>query len=347
MKITVYLGANEGREPALKQAVRELGRWIGESGHALVYGGSRCGLMGELAESVLAAGGEVTGVEPRFFVEQEIQHVDASLVLLDARIPLSSLNPEIERITDRKPKLYALNKADLADPAVTEEWIRYFHAADAGCVAISAKQKGGANAVKTAIEKELAGLLERRQNRGMGGAKTQVMLCGIPNVGKSTFINTFAGSARAKAADRPGVTKGKQWVSTEKFDLLDMPGVLWKKFDSKTIASNLAFIGSIKDDILDVEELAMNLLDEVRRNYPDLVAQRYKLDAETLALPPYELMEAIGRKRGLLVRGGEVNTERCAIMLVDEFRACKWGRISLERPPQRDDLTDFAEEEEE
>ena len=280
-------------------------------------------------------------------MEQEIQHVDASLVLLDARIPLSSLNPEIERITDRKPKLYALNKADLADPAVTEEWIRYFRAADAGCVAISAKQKGGANAVKVAIEKELSGLLERRQNRGMGGAKTQVMLCGIPNVGKSTFINTFAGSARAKAADRPGVTKGKQWVSTEKFDLLDMPGVLWKKFDSKTIASNLAFIGSIKDDILDVEELAMNLLDEVRRNYPDLVAQRYKLDAETLALPPYELLEAIGRKRGLLVRGGEVNTERCAIMLVDEFRACKWGRISLERPPQRDDLADFAEEDEE
>ena len=279
--------------------------------------------------------------------KQEIQHVDASLVLLDARIPLSSLNPEIERITARKPKLYALNKADLADPAVTEEWIKYFRAADAGCVAISAKQKGGANAVKAAIEKELAGLLERRQNRGMGGAKTQVMLCGIPNVGKSTFINTFAGSARAKAADRPGVTKGKQWVSTDKFDLLDMPGVLWKKFDSKTIASNLAFIGSIKDDILDVEELAMNLLDEVRRNYPDLVAQRYKLDAETLALPPYELMEAIGRKRGLLVRGGEVNTERCAIMLVDEFRACKWGRISLERPPQRDDLADFAEEDDE
>ena len=167
------------------------------------------------------------------------------------------------------------------------------------------------------------------------------------SVSPTPFINTFAGSARAKAADRPGVTKGKQWVSTEKFDLLDMPGVLWKKFDSKTIASNLAFIGSIKDDILDVEELAMNLLDEVRRNYPDLVAQRYKLDAETLALPPYELLEAIGRKRGLLVRGGEVNTERCAIMLVDEFRACKWGRISLERPPQRDDLADFAEEDDE
>jgi ribosome biogenesis GTPase A len=280
-------------------------------------------------------------------MEEEIRNVDASLVLLDARIPLSSLNPEIERITARKPKLYALNKADLADPAITEEWIRYFRAADAGCVAISAKEKGGTAAVRKAIEQELSALLARRQVRGMTGAKIQLMLCGIPNVGKSTFINTFAGAARAKAADRPGVTTGKQWVTTEKYDLLDMPGVLWKKFDSKTTASNLAFIGSIKDDILDIEELAMNLLDEVRRNYPEKVAERYKLDEDTLALPPYELMEAIGRKRGMLVSGGEVNIERCAIMLVDEFRASKWGRISLERPPVREDLEAMAEEDDE
>lgn len=277
-------------------------------------------------------------------MEEEIRNVDASLVLLDARIPLSSLNPEVERITARKPKLYVLNKADLADSDVTAEWIRYFHAAEAGCVAISAKEKGGAAAVRRAIEKELSDLLAHRQGRGMGGAKIRLMLCGIPNVGKSTFINTFVGSARAKAADRPGVTKGKQWVGTEKFDLLDMPGVLWKKFDSRATASNLAFIGSIKDDILDVEELAMNLLDEVRRNYPEKVAERYKLDAEALRLPPYELLEAIGRKRGMLVSGGEVNMERCAVMLVDEFRASKWGRISLERPPVRDDLDDFAED---
>lgn len=268
-------------------------------------------------------------------MEQEIQHVDASLVLLDARIPLSSLNPEIERITARKPKLYALNKADLADPAVTEEWIKYFHAADAGCVAISAKQKGGAAAVKQAIERELEDLTRRRASRGMTGARIRVMVVGIPNVGKSTFINTFAGSARAKAADKPGVTRGKQWVTVDGFDLLDMPGVLWKKFDTLEIATNLAFIGSIKDDILDIEELAMGLLSQVREIYPEKLAARYKLTKEELALEPWPLLEAIGRRRGMLISGGEVNTERAAIMLVDEFRASKWGRISLERPPHR------------
>ena len=262
-------------------------------------------------------------------MEQEIQHVDASLVLLDARIPLSSLNPEIERITARKPKLYALNKADLADPAVTEEWIKYFRAADAGCVAISAKQKGGANAVKAAIEKELAGLLERRQNRGMGGAKTQVMLCGIPNVGKSTFINTFAGSARAKAADRPGVTKGKQWVSTDKFDLLDMPGVLWKKFDSKTIASNLAFIGSIKDEILQTEELASELVDFINRSYPGVLEEKYAIEHSD---DKFEVLEKIAQSRHCLVRGNEFDTEKAAAILLDDFRNGRLGRITLEVP---------------
>ena len=262
-------------------------------------------------------------------MEQEIQHADASLVLLDARIPLSSLNPEIERITARKPKLYALNKADLADPAVTEEWIKYFRAADAGCVAISAKQKGGANAVKVAIEKELAGLLERRQNRGMGGAKTQVMLCGIPNVGKSTFINTFAGSARAKAADRPGVTKGKQWVSTDKFDLLDMPGVLWKKFDSKTIASNLAFIGSIKDEILQTEELASELVDFINRSYPGVLEEKYAIEHSD---DKFEVLEKIAQSRHCLVRGNEFDTEKAAAILLDDFRNGRLGRITLEVP---------------
>ena len=268
-------------------------------------------------------------------MEADIRNVDAVLQLLDARIPLSSLNPEIERITATKPHLYVMNKADLADPTITAQWVKYFKSAGAGCLAISAKQKGGAAAVKQAIERELEDLTRRRASRGMTGARIRVMVVGIPNVGKSTFINTFAGSARAKAADKPGVTRGKQWVTVDGFDLLDMPGVLWKKFDTLEIATNLAFIGSIKDDILDIEELAMGLLSQVREIYPEKLAARYKLTEEELALEPWPLLEAIGRRRGMLISGGEVNTERAAIMLVDEFRASKWGRISLEHPPRR------------
>ena len=266
-------------------------------------------------------------------MEADIRHVDAVLQLLDARIPGSSLNPEIQRITRGKPHLYVLNKADLADPAVTARWVNYFRAQGEGCVAITARQRGGAAVVRTAIEKELADLMQRRAVRGMAGARLRVMVVGIPNVGKSTFINSFAGAARAKAADKPGVTRGKQWVTVGNFDLLDMPGVLWKKFDSLETATNLAFIGSIKDDILDIEELAVGLLAQIQRMYPQMLAQRYKLTEEELALEPWELLQAIGRRRGMLVSGGEVNTERAAIMLVDEFRASKWGRISLEAPP--------------
>ena len=280
-------------------------------------------------------------------IEEHMKQVDAVCEILDARIPMASRNPDIDRLAGDKPRIVVLNRTDLADPKATARWRAAFQRHGMTVLETDSRSGKGVNGFSGAVRTALHDKIEAYAAKGQVGRAMRVMVLGIPNVGKSTFINTFAGSARAKAADRPGVTKGKQWVSTEKFDLLDMPGVLWKKFDSKTIASNLAFIGSIKDDILDVEELAMNLLDEVRRNYPDLVAQRYKLDAETLALPPYELMEAIGRKRGLLVRGGEVNTERCAVMLVDEFRACKWGRISLERPPQRDDMADFAEEDEE
>mgnify|MGYP000815587557 CR=1 FL=1 len=263
-------------------------------------------------------------------MEQEIQHVDASLVLLDARIPLSSLNPEIERITARKPKLYALNKADLADPAVTEEWIRYFHAADAGCVAISAKQKGGANAVKAAIEKELSGLLERRQNRGMGGAKTQVMLCGIPNVGKSTFINKVARRKTARAEDRPGVTRSKQWVPVDStLELLDTPGILWPRFDDPEVGKRLAFTGAIKDDVVDMEELACYLMDYLGRRYAPVLEERYKIDVQPED-SGYDLLEKAGRKRGFLMRGAQVDTQRMARVLLDEFRGGKLGRFTLE-----------------
>lgn len=266
-------------------------------------------------------------------MEADIGHVDGVLQILDARIPLSSLNPEIERITRGKPHLYVLNKADLADPQITDKWIQYFKSAGAGCIAISAKRKDSASAVKPKILQELSELLRKRASKGMTGAKLRIMVVGIPNVGKSTLINTLVGGARAKAADRPGVTRGKQWLSTDKFDFLDMPGVLWKKFESLEVAANLSFIGSIRDGVLDIEELAMGLLAQVRLNYPDFIKERYHLNDEELSLPLYELLEMIGRKRGMLIARGEVNTERAAITIVDEFRGCKWGRISLEIPP--------------
>lgn len=268
-------------------------------------------------------------------MEREIRNVDVVLQLLDARIPRSSLNPEIARITAGKPHLYLLNKADLADPDVTARWLAYFQRGGDACLAITSKGRGGVQGVKKAIETELADLLARRAGKGMAGAKRRVMVVGIPNVGKSTFINSFAGAARAKTADRPGVTRGKQWVTVGAFELLDMPGVLWKKFDSQRVAGNLAFIGSIRDEILDVESLAMSLLGEMREMYPDRLAERYRLSAEELSQgDDYALLETIGRKRGMLMSGGAVNTERAAIMLVDEFRGARLGRISLERPEE-------------
>ncbi len=228
-----------------------------------------------------------------------------------------------------------LNKADLADPEITKQWLAYFRKAGAGCLPMDSKQKGKAGAAKELIEKELGALMERRKARGMVGARIRVMIVGIPNVGKSTFINSFAGTTRAKAANKPGVTRGKQWITVGNYDLMDMPGVLWKKFDSLQTAANLAFIGSIRDDILDIEELACGLLESVRQIYPQRLLERYKLEGTALDLPPYDLLQAIGAKRGMLISGGEVDAERAARMLVGEFRASKWGRISLERPPQR------------
>ena len=267
-------------------------------------------------------------------MEKDIRNVDAVLQLLDARIPRSSLSPEIARITAGKPHLYVLNKADLADPDVTARWVAYFRRGGDGCLAITSKNRGGVQGVKNAIETELAELLERRAVKGMAGAKIRVMVVGIPNVGKSTFINSFAGAARAKAADRPGVTRGKQWVTVGNYDLLDVPGVLWKKFDSMEVAGNLAFIGSIKDDVLDIEALATALLGEMQRMYPERLAERYRLTAEELGQDAYDLLETVGRKRGMLMSGGVVNTERAAITLVDEFRGAKLGRVSLERPEE-------------
>lgn len=265
-------------------------------------------------------------------MEVSVRQIDVVLQLLDARIPQSSLNPEIARITKNKPHLYVLNKSDLADPDITAQWVSHFRKKGDGCVAITSKNRSGVTSIKAAIDTELAELLARRADKGMAGAKIRVMVVGIPNVGKSTFINSFVGATRAKAADKPGVTRGKQWVTMDKYDLLDMPGVLWKKFDSLEVASNLAFIGSIRDGVLDIESLAFGLIAQMQQINPERLMERYKVTPEEIALDAYELLEAIGRRRGMLMSGGVVNTERAAIMVVDEFRASKLGRVSLEKP---------------
>ena len=265
-------------------------------------------------------------------MEKEIKNVDVVIVLLDSRIPYSSQNPEIEQIIKNKNRIYILNKQDLADPQITERWIKYFRDKGTGAIALNSKTGKNFGTVRAQIEKELKDLLERRQNRGIEGAKIRAMLCGIPNVGKSTFINGFAGQQRAKAADKPGVTRGKQWITVDNFELLDMPGVLWRKFENNNIASNLAFIGSIKDDILDIETLAMSLIDQLKNIYPAMLMERYKLTEADLEMENYVILRKIARKRGMLLPGYEENTERAAIMLCDEFRASKLGRITLERP---------------
>ncbi|MBQ9846042.1 MAG: ribosome biogenesis GTPase YlqF [Oscillospiraceae bacterium] len=265
-------------------------------------------------------------------MEKEIKNVDVVIVLLDSRIPFSSQNPEIEQIIKNKNRIYILNKQDLADPEITAKWIKYFRDNGTGAIALNSKTGKNFGTVKAQIEKELKDLLERRQSRGIEGAKIRAMLCGIPNVGKSTFINGFAGQQRAKAADKPGVTRGKQWITVDNFELLDMPGVLWRKFDNNNIASNLAFIGSIKDDILDIETLAMSLIDQLKKIYPAMLMERYKLTEADLELDNYDILRKIARKRGMLLPGNEENTERAAIMLCDEFRASKLGKITLERP---------------
>ncbi len=269
-------------------------------------------------------------------MEKEIKNVDVVVYLLDARIPYSSQNPEINRIIKNKPTVYLLNKSDLADSNLTNKWIAHFRNKGMGAIAINSKTGKNAKAVVSQIEKELKELLERRQAKGIEGAKIRAMMVGIPNVGKSTFINSLAGTRRAKAADKPGVTRGKQWVTVGNFDLLDMPGVLWRKFENQNIAANLAFIGSIKDDILDIESLAVSLIDEIKTVYPDMLKERYKLTDEDLQLENFEILGKIARKRGMLLPGNEENTERAAIMLCDEFRSSKLGKITLEKPGENE-----------
>lgn len=268
----------------------------------------------------------------RRLIKESLSRVDCVTEILDARIPLASRNPEIEEITASKPRIILLNKCDMADEKVTADWIRYFKAQGFEALAVDCRTGKGLNGYHALVRKVLADKIEANNARGMVGKSLRVMVIGIPNTGKSSFINKMAGRVRAKVADKPGVTTSNQWFFIGNgIELLDTPGVLWPKFDDPLVGDRLAFIGSIKDTVLDIETMAVRLIDVLREGYPDRLAERYKISGFE-DLQSWEILELIGRKRGMLISGGEVNTERASVMLLDEYRGGKLGRISMEFP---------------
>ena len=268
----------------------------------------------------------------RRMIAANLSLVDGVVSLLDARIPQSSLNPELGRLVEKKPYMVLLNKADIADPNATAQWVQWYRQQGIPALGMDCMSgKGTSQFLPTVKEQLLPELLAKRQKAGMVGRPIRLMIVGIPNVGKSSFINRLAGGKRAKVEDRPGVTRTKQWVRADaQVELLDMPGVLWPKLDDQEAALRLAFTGAIRDQVLDIEALAMLLLEYLHREYPQSLVQRYKL--ETQETQGDVLLELVGRKRGMLLSGGVVNTERAAITVLDDFRGAKLGRITLERP---------------
>ena len=270
----------------------------------------------------------------RRMISENLKNVDIVIEILDARIPYSSRNPEITRLTEGKPTLLLLNKASLADPAQNRRWQEVYTKGETYCLLTDCVTGEGLNKLAPMIREILVEKLRRYEEKGMHGRRVRAMVLGIPNVGKSSLINRICGNKKTKVENRPGVTLDKQWVSTGiGVDLLDMPGILWPKFEEKRVGENLALTGAIRDGILDIETLATVLCKRLRTLYPEMLAARYKL-GDLSAYDDYsdfELFEAIGKKRGFLISGGEINTERTAITLLDEFRACKIGRITLDR----------------
>ena len=266
-------------------------------------------------------------------IQESLKLVDAVVEIVDARIPLSSRNPEMDSLTAGKPRLVILNKADLADENATRRWMTYFKRQGMAAIAVDCKSGRGCNQFEPALRELLRDLLEKWESKG-ANRTIRAMIVGIPNVGKSSFINRMNRGGKAKVEDRPGVTRQNQWFVIEGgTQLLDTPGVLWPKFEDQMVAMRLAFTGAIKDQILDMEEMACELLGILRRDYPTVLVERYKLQ-EPLNEDNYALLQDIGRKRGMLIAGGEINTERASIMLLDEYRGGKLGRITLDSVPK-------------
>ena len=270
----------------------------------------------------------------RRMISEHLKQVDVVIEILDARIPYSSHNPEIMKIIEQKPMITLLNKASLADSGKTALFVKKYTAGNRVCLATDCITGEGMNKIAPIIKSIMSEKLKRFEEKGMSGRKLRAMVVGIPNVGKSSLINKISGNKKAKVENRPGVTVDKQWVTTTLgIDLLDMPGVLWPKFDDRTVGENLAITGAIKDTILEIEAIALALVSRLRQMYPALLSERYKLGdmAQYDELDDYDLFRLIGKKRGFLVSGGEINEERTANVLLDEFRAGKLGRITIEK----------------
>ncbi|MBO7739802.1 MAG: ribosome biogenesis GTPase YlqF [Oscillospiraceae bacterium] len=261
-----------------------------------------------------------------------VKLVDAICEIIDARIPISSRNPELGDIAGGRPRVVILNRTDLADPEMTRRWAKYFRDNGIYVIETDSKSGKGVNKFSDSLRIVLKEKLEQYAAKGQANRPLRVMVAGIPNVGKSTFINKVAGRKAAVAANKPGVTRGKQWITIGKgLELMDTPGLLWPKFDSQVVGENLAFTGAVKDDVIDTEALAANLMLRLRDRYPKLLEARYKFTPDPEA-KGWELLEKAARKRGFLISGGEVDTERMAAILLDEFRSGTIGRITLEAP---------------
>ncbi len=265
-------------------------------------------------------------------IKESLPLVDAVTELRDARIPVSSTNPELNELIENKPKIILLNKCDLADEKTTLEWISYYKKQGIPALAVDCRSGKGLNMYQKTINELLKDKIQSNKDKGMAGKALRIMVVGIPNTGKSSFINRMAKNGKAKVEDRAGVTRHNQWfVIGSGIELLDTPGVLWPKFEDPEVGYRLAFTGGIKDTILDIETLSMKLLDILSKDYPERLTERYKV-TDFQDMESFELLEYIGRKRGMLISGGEIDTERAAIMLFDELRAGKLGRITFEKP---------------
>lgn len=268
----------------------------------------------------------------RRLIKESLPLVDGVTEIIDARIPVSSSNPELEEMINGKPRIVLLNKCDLADKNATNQWVDYYKNKGIKAIPVDCRTGKGLNNYIVAVREVLKGVIKKNEDRGMPGKALRIMVVGIPNTGKSSFINRMAGSAKAKVADKAGVTRHNQWFPIGNgIELLDTPGVLWPKFDDPKVGDRLAFIGSVKDEILDAETLAIRLLEVMKTDYADRLSERYKI-TDFQDKEAWEVLEMIGKKRGMMIKGGDIDYERASVMLLDEYRGGKLGAISLERP---------------